>query len=171
MKVRRQFVRREAESLRNRFFPEILPVPVEELAQKLGFKIKRKFDDSSISGFLVRNGSDVVIGVNPTQSPLRQRFTIAHEIGHALLHQQENVYIDKRFRSSLSSEGVDVDEKEANLFAAELLMPSLNLKNDLLQGSALDLEEDERIVELAKSYQVSRQAMNNRLNYLGYLGL
>ena len=72
-------------------------------------------------------------------------------------------------RSPESARGEDNDEKEANLFAAELLMPAIFLEQDL-QGEDLDLLGDSEFLEkLAKKYKVSIQALTFRLAYLGYI--
>gem|GEM_PF-4555697 len=56
---------------------------------------------------------------------------------------------------------------EANLFAAELLMPSHFIASDLRRVRVLDLHDEEHITELAELYQVSNQAMTIRLGQLG----
>ena len=74
-------------------------------------------------------------------------------------------------RSPESATGEDNDEKEANLFAAELLMPASFLRRDL-RGEDLDLLEDSDFLErLAEKYKVSVQALTFRLAYLGYITL
>ncbi len=60
---------------------------------------------------------------------------------------------------------------EANLFAAELLMPVQFLQEDLKRLGELDLLHDEKVAKLARLYQVSNQAMAVRLSHLGYLGI
>ena len=113
----------------------------------------------------------MVIGVNRDQATVRQRFTIAHELGHLLLHEYSRVHVDRgfrvRLRSGLSSEGTDRDEMEANRFAAELLMPIEFLQADL-EKREFDLADDSEFQTLAKRYGVSTQALAIRLNGLGY---
>jgi Zn-dependent peptidase ImmA (M78 family) len=64
------------------------------------------------------------------------------------------------------------DEREANLFAAELLMPAKFLQKDL-SGQNLDLLEDEGVLlhKLARKYKVSTQALSFRLANLGHIKL
>ena len=71
-----------------------------------------------------------IIGVNSLHHPNRQRYTIAHELGHLELHRQlitSEVHVDKGFpvlmRDPKSATGTELHEIEANQFAAELLMP------------------------------------------------
>ena len=123
-----------------------------------------------------KRSTGAVIGANKSHHPYRQRFTIAHELGHFLLHEGQDVHLDEsrgafrvNLRSPESARGEDNDEKEANLFAAELLMPAIFLEQDL-QGEDLDLLGDSEFLEkLAKKYKVSIQALTFRLAYLGYI--
>ena len=63
------------------------PVPVERIAASHGIQIVRSVAEWNESGFLLRDNSRIIIGINPRNSPKRQRFTIAHELGHWLLHE------------------------------------------------------------------------------------
>jgi Zn-dependent peptidase ImmA (M78 family) len=92
--------------------------------------------------------------------PNRQRFTIAHELGHLLLHKDE-VHIDRAFRNSISSQAIDANEIEANRFAAELLMPFHLLKNEDI--SNIDVEDESSLRDLARKFKVSLQAMTLRV--------
>lgn len=153
------------------------PVAVAAIATSLGIRVQYEPAEEDLSGFLLRDLSyqKTLIGVNQSHPPNRQRFTIAHELGHFLLHEQEKLHVDRRFQVKLrdgnSSKGENEEEKEANLFAAELLMPMQFLQQDLAEVEALDLEGDATISELAKKYEVSAQAMAFRLAYLGYIQL
>lgn len=113
-----------------------------------------------------------VIGVNSVDAPVRQRFTIAHEIGHFILHKDEALHVDEKsligLRDRKSSLAVDEREIEANQFAAELLMPATFLQKDILNLPD-DIEVEEAITKLAHRYQVSTQAMTFRLTALGCL--
>src|SRR3954470_4270018 len=68
-----------------------------------------------------------IIGINSSHPETRKRFTIAHEMGHLVLHQLDQVHVDKQFlvklRDDISSQAIDPHEIEANAFAAALLMP------------------------------------------------
>ena len=103
------------------------PIDVEAIAASLGVRVERADLGDDVSGVLVRRGGQAVIGVNWTHHPSRQRFTIAHELGHFLLHAA-GTYIDKgthaRFRNEQSGSGTDREEVEANAFAAALLIPA-----------------------------------------------
>lgn len=63
------------------------PIDVLAHAKLAGAQVVRHhFDDGDISGMLYRDDTRTVIGLNSTQSPTRQRFTVAHELGHLKLH-------------------------------------------------------------------------------------
>ncbi len=97
---------------------------------------------------------------------LGHRFTIAHELGHALIHKSENHhYKPVRFRSDSISLDEKKLEQEANQFAAWLLMPENELLNELANKDSIS--EDE-IRDIAKKFNVSFSAMNYRLSDLGY---
>ncbi len=149
------------------------PVPVERIARAEGVRIYLKSLKGDISGFLYRDAQESVIGVNTHHPRARQRFTLAHEMGHFLLHAGEKVHVDHGFeillRNDRSAKGVDDDEMEANLFAAELLMPKAFLMKDLADVESVDINDDRSIGELAKRYSVSVQALMIRLTALGYV--
>ncbi len=125
-----------------------------------------------ISGVLVVEGNSGTIGYDPTQAPVRQRFTIAHEIGHFVLHTSTSgVFIDKRYtavfrRDQDSATGEHLEEIQANQFAASLLMPEDLLLSEL-RNHHFDLGDEQGLRELADRFQVSAQAMSIRLSGLG----
>ena len=102
-----------------------------------------------------------------------------HELGHYLLHEGEQVHLDTspdsftiNLRNLESSKGENNDEREANLFAAELLMPAELLREELESVGDIELLGSSEFLEkLAKKYKVSVQALTFRLAYLGYIKL
>jgi len=170
--------RRAAEQSATRLLDEsdcaTLPIPVEQLARACGALVNyQPFDAEDISGLLFRKpGQAPVIGVNSANSLVRQRFTIAHELGHLRLHKGELI-LDRlarvNFRDSTSSAATDTQEIEANAFAATLLMPQPLIEEQLQVQARRRQQGDEQLVEtLAKQFQVSRAAMEYRLINLGY---
>lgn len=139
------------------------PTPVENLVKDYGISLL-KGDLGDVSGLIVREGSSVTIGINSTQSPARMRFTIAHEFGHFLLHEGISSHVDHNyrinFRSSESSMATDVEEIEANFFAASLLMPKQFL---MAKNSIEALDDDTGVSRLARDFKVSQHAMSLRL--------
>src|SRR5258708_15060820 len=176
MAVRRRHIRQQAEALLTKFKVGGGHVQVEEIARSLGIDIKLDKVDDDLSGFLVRDGKSkrTVIGANKSHHPHRRRFTIAHELGHYLLHKGQKVYLDENrgaftvnLRNSESAKGEDPEEREANLFAAELLMPAKFLKQDLYEQDLDLLGDSDVLAKLAKKYEVSVQALTFRLANLG----
>ena len=159
-------IRREVQALLDKANVNASPVPVEAIATMLGARIVKYDFNNEVSGILIRKGADIVIGVAKEQSKTRQRFTIAHEIGHLILHEGEEIHVDKDFRvklrSQISSAAIDVDEIEANTFAAALLMPEALLMKDI-KKLEIDFDDASQIDNLAKRYNVSGQAMTFRL--------
>ena len=155
------------------------PVPVNRVAKAEDIKILLQNAEDDIAGFIVRDRQRqrVVIGVNGKHHRNRRCFTTAHELGHYFLHPGEDVHVDKSrhalridFRDRDSSAGTRDTEKEANLFAAELLMPSRFLQRDLEGMRTLDLlTNDQALTKLARKYKVSTEALTFRLAYLGYI--
>lgn len=141
------------------------PIDVELLAEELGLDVSYEHLPDDASGFLYVDDDFGMIGVHSLHSDARQRFTIAHEIGHFLLHDFDTVHVDKRFimRDAKSSTAEDDREIEANWFAAELLMPNQWIREDVEELGGIDLENDEEIEELADKYEVSNAAMQYRL--------
>ena len=147
-----------------------LPVDVEAIARRLLIAVRRQELEEHISGVLIIKGSGAVIGVNSGHHLHRQRFTIAHEIGHERLHREAaHLFVDAApvfFRDEQSAAGVDAQEREANAFAAELLMPETVLR-DLVGRRPIDVFDDAAVRRLASQFEVSPQALTIRLSRLG----
>jgi Zn-dependent peptidase ImmA (M78 family) len=102
------------------------PVSVEAIAASVGAAVQKVDLKDNLSGFSYPKGPQRTIGVNLRHAHVRQRFTIAHELGHLLMHTQDLHYdrqFSMQFRSEISAHGTDPKEVAANAFAAELLMP------------------------------------------------
>ena len=158
--VRRKHIRAIVEGLLAKHHVRSGPVPVEGIARALGIDVRQEPADDDLAGFLVRDvrRKRTVIGVNRHHHPNRKRFTIGHELGHFLLHEQEHIHVDResagfrvKLRDGRSSDGTDVEEKEANLFAAELLMPARFLEHDLTSKKAFSLLDENAITPLRRS--------------------
>lgn len=135
-------------------------VDVEEIAKALGLAIIREAMDDDISGFLEKRLSGWVLGVNAYHHPLRQRFTIAHEVAHFVLHRgQQTQFEDQTFARRSSSR--NPMEREADAFAAELLMPEDQVRSAIRNGNR-------SLNDLASEFGVSSLAMKYRLQALKY---
>jgi Zn-dependent peptidase ImmA (M78 family) len=152
-----------------------IPVPVEEIAKTLGARLAYKPLDKELSGMVYIKAGVPIIGVNSLHSRNRQRFTVAHEIAHLVLHRKlitESVHVDKGFtesfrlnRDSRSSIGTQQIEIDANQFGAALLMPRKHLEALLFQAD-LDIEDEEGLEELARKFKVSKAALQYRIRNL-----
>jgi Zn-dependent peptidase ImmA (M78 family) len=154
------------------------PIPVELIAYRRGLRVDPFDLGDDVSGVLVISDGKGVIGYNSTHSLARRRFTIAHECGHYEMHRDDGqLFIDKRyidkqyfiaFRDGRSSTGEDKQEREANAFAAALLMPENILQREI-EKRYFDLADESTLDDLAELFQVSQQAMMYRLLNLGIL--
>ena len=162
---------RAARSLLEEHAIETIPVPIERIARSRGIRVEYAPLDDELSGLAHIRDDVPIIGVNSLHAPNRQRFTLAHELAHILLHRDElerAVHVDRGSlrRDALSAEGVDPIEIEANAFAAELLMPARLLILEL-ERHPVDLEDDAAVAALAKRFRVSDAAMRYRLISIG----
>jgi hypothetical protein len=139
------------------------PVKVGELAEELGLKVVRAPLQPKISG-LIQPSPDARSGfqikVNKYEVPERQRFTVAHEIAHFLLHRGDigaGVVDSIMYRSSLTSR----KETEANRLAAEIIMPANEVARELRRLGGV--RTDSVAEELAAIFRVSVPAMKVRL--------
>lgn len=147
------------------------PIDVEAIAHAQGLQVVRRFLETNTSGLLIRNGDAAVLGVNSSNHPRRQRFTIAHELGHYLLHQGRPLLVDSTVRinkrDDLSSTATNREEIEANAFAANILMPpDLIFAAVAASPGALLRNPEQLAVHLARQFEVSEQAMSFRLHNL-----
>ncbi len=148
-------------------------IDVESIARGLGAEVIRERLGGDVSGLLVRQEGRVIIGVNESHAPARQRFTIAHELGHFVLHEGRPLVVDRariNLRDSRSSLATDLEEIEANSFAAELLMPRTQVLRTFRGLADAGAISHERVIrDLAHGFGVSDQAMEYRLVHLGLL--
>lgn len=167
-----------ANQLLTRYNLYSIPVDVESLTAALHLDIVEHDLNQEISGLLITAANKSTIGINSNNSPTRRRFTIAHEVGHYVLcHQREGIFIDKPdnlytiiYRDQNSSTGEYLQEREANAFAAALLMPK-ELIHSCLKNTKFDFEDPnlDVISRLAEKFEVSNQAMGFRLSNLNLL--
>ena len=147
-------------------------IDVEKIARNMGLKIIVDDLGKNVTGVLFIKNGQGVIGYNPDEntSNVRKRFTIAHELGHYILHRLDNnIFVDKKEfkavfrRDHNSTTGEHKQEREANAFAAALLMPEHLLIKEINKKS-FDLGGDNDIINtLASKFEVSTQAMAYRI--------
>lgn len=146
-----------------------VPVPVEALARSLEATLTFEAYDGDVSGMLYRTEDQAVIGVNSSHAPTRQRFTIAHELGHLVMHKGQEMFIDRFARVNWRNGESNREEMEANAFAAELLMPRKFVEQHVekVVAARKHVSPQDLVDELARSFRVSPEAMSYRLSNLG----
>lgn len=148
----------------------VIPAPVVSVAKELGLTVSEinmpQYEGITPSGILTQIDGKWTILLKVDDSPTRKRFTIAHEIGHFLIHSSISTFILDDFPAgeTFYRDGLDNDkEKEANYFAACLLMPSGEV-NRLWQSG-----EFKNPGEMANKFNVSEVSMTYRLKNLGLI--
>ncbi|WP_444931656.1 ImmA/IrrE family metallo-endopeptidase [Microbulbifer sp. SSSA002] len=139
------------------------PINISDLAAALGIAVRYEplADDQSGSLKKCPKTERWVMTINSLHHPHRQRFTIAHEIGHRIKHaEQQNDFSDKIFFRNGETNRIEV---EANQFAAELLMPENSFRNYIKNNSA-------KVEDIAKYFKVSSMAVRYRAKKLGMSG-
>lgn len=142
------------------------PVDVDRLAHALGAEVFYEEMEDNVSGLLIREGGSAPakIAVNSSHHRNRQRFTLAHEIAHLVLHasRKKELWVDHEyyFRTVNAQNGDQRVEVEANRFAAELLMPKELVHASIDSDKPLS---DLDVARLALKFAVSEQALMWRL--------
>lgn len=152
--IRSRLAREKANNILKMYKIQLPPVDIKDIAKKLGFEIVLFPFPDTISAVIRIESDKKIIGVNQKHSETRQRFSIAHELGHYLsghenFSHEHDIFVD---RDKKYLDPHHRDEEEADEFAAEILMPAGMLKKDVMENK-LDA------ATLAKKYNVSEQAM------------
>ncbi len=123
-----------------------LPVPIDNIAEFKGYEVHllESFDEE-LSALVDRE--DKCIMINKKHHPVRQRFSIGHELGHICLgHPPEH---------DSSKEEIKLYNAEADTFAAELLIPLERLK--------IEIKKIKDFKSLADIFKVSEQAITIKI--------
>lgn len=143
---------------------DVAPVRLSELAKAFGIPVKAATLAPGISGEIRPDENGFVIRINRHDPAKRQRFSVAHELAHFLLHADQigtGIADDVLYRSSLS----DRREAQANRLAADILMP-----DDLVRQQVEAAHEKgvgDLVLFLAEEFAVSEAAMRIKLDQLG----
>ena len=108
--------------------------------ERLGYKLIRyPLGENADLGFTLTRDNDIIIFTNTSNRLSREIFTLAHEIGHVVLHVDGSTsFIDDHI--TLSGRSTDEKEQEANYFAACLLMPADDVER-FLDFELIDFEK------------------------------
>jgi len=139
-------------------FQDVPHVRLAELAQDLGVPVKAATLAPGVSGEIRPSGEEngFIIRINRHDPAKRQRFTVAHELAHFLLHRDEigaGIEDDVLYRSTLS----DRREQQANRLAADILMPESQLIE--AREAAEEKGVGDMVLYLADLFSVSEAAM------------
>lgn len=140
------------------------PLDIVRVVKEI-YNIKLYYNDldRDTSGFIERiTPQEWAIHVNKWENPLRQKFTIAHELAHFILHQ--NILQSGSHYDSIlyRDENTSPTEREANSFASNLLMPEDKFKQYISEGI-------NTIEKLADKFQLSISAVRYRAYKLKYI--
>lgn len=156
------------------------PIPVEEIADThFGLHVRDVAPaamreapgcpligpDEALSGLLLPSLAEIWVNADEAvQWPPRRRFTIAHELGHHVLHRtgQQSLFcrkavVDPEEKPATTRPPIPVTEQEANAFAAALLMPAPLVKR-YYERTGGDFKQ------LCKVFESSGAAMGRRLH-------
>ena len=141
------------------------PVQLEDVCATLLMPIfwRDDFPDALSAVVLTIDDGSYAIGVNNSHSLRRRRFSIAHELGHAVLRHEASYYLEYKADDVGAGDPPGyryTDEREANAFAAALLMDARWVRDDFAGGLR-------GVYDLAARYEVSEVAMGFRLTNLG----
>lgn len=149
-----------AQELLSRHWDRQLPIDPVKIATAAGVSVYGRGGWADLnypySGYYRKYDGVPSIEYNVSEPPVRQRFTVAHELGHFALGHEDTPRDAGNFQSS-----GDLRERQANKFAAELLMPASLVVHYYQNGVASSVEA------LANIFGVSKDAMGYRLINLG----
>jgi transcriptional regulator with XRE-family HTH domain len=138
------------------------PISIRDLVKGCGVRILA-WDFQDIDGLVLELDTGAVIWVNKNQASTRQRFTLAHELGHHLLRHADTFHLDLGGDLAPNATGGHPTydwraERAANEFAASLLMPA-----SMVRRAAATITD---VATLASQFKVSPAAMGFRLTAL-----
>lgn len=179
MQIDTSSIKKQAEQLIEKYALTV-PVHIFELTDLIGIKwqttnperLKKIIDKKISKKNIIQNPEDIygyfdhvtrTIYLNDKDQPItRQRFTMAHEIGHVELHEDlKNLLQTVFLRQDIFTPRNSIEE-EANYFAGYLLMPDKDLE-ERLKFAVLMTSPTEVVNTFAKTFAVSPEAMRIRL--------
>lgn len=143
-------------------------IDVKEIASMLGCTLQYEFLTSKAGS---HDFTSKIITINAFDPEYRQRFTIAHEIGHNVYDHEgvrNRITADQQFIEEDRSYADLLMERQANNFASRLLMPEKLVEEviDYLEKSEILLNGRQKTTKLAEKFNVSYISMEYRLREL-----
>lgn len=147
------FARDAARNLLRKHRIVTAPVPIYDIAAGEGYRVEEISLNDKVSGFL--KPKDKCIYINSRHHAHRKRFTLAHELGHAILFHEklkaaDFADLDKCAADANGTEARSPEDSpfertskdpydvEADEFAGELLVPRAFLKKDWAQLGSIE---------------------------------
>jgi len=137
-------------------YARTVPVDLVALCDELNIQINYEYVDENMSGSIhVSEEGNYTITVNARDTWTRQRFTIAHELGHFLFHRSkigDGIYDNRLYRHGSDRPNRKIDQKDetqANSFAANLLMPAWFMRQEAARGMSSQELADLMVVSVA----------------------
>lgn len=181
-------LRKRADNFLRTYNPKgTIPVPIEEIVEfKFGIDIipiPGLHQGYEIDGFISSDLSAISVDQFVYESrPGRYRFTLAHELGHAVLHRQvyeaaafSTIKEWKRFIEDIDLQDYEWLEWQAYAFAGLILVPPVPLKKKFAEAvhqanaAGLSIRKVGDVAKLyiaswlAKEFDVSSQVIEKRL--------
>ena len=150
------------------------PVEIVRICKENGLTVFEEYLDADVSGLIVvdkkewpKYKTNQFIIVNLTESAVRRRFTIAHELAHFILHRNGNSLYAHRDMVADGTIKKSV-EQEANYFAANVLMPEklIREKAEELKDSVWGKLPNFVLIKEIADYFVVSEAAEVRLKQL-----
>lgn len=142
----------------------VVPVKLGAIAKDLGVEVVLSSLPLSISGEISKLNGRYQIKINRHESKQRQRFTLAHELAHFLLHRDVIDGMGGKLTDNVlyRSGAAEHIEYEANRLAAQIVMPENALQDAFKQYGGENLSET-TVELLAEQFGVSKAAMEIRM--------
>lgn len=158
-------------------YREDYPVDIENLIANVGLFLDPEADlPAGISGHIKCEDGAYVIRANRNEHIYRRRFTMAHELGHFVLHRSildraggvndSTMYRTEKSAPLYNMHIQPIHEQQANSFAANLLMPT-ELVKEVWNAEAENEQGPPTLTEMHRAFHVSPSAMRWRLKNLG----
>lgn len=146
-----------AEEVLNRYFSsgktieEAVPISINDIVKFLEVELSVDYIEPGLSGEAEIRSNIALIKVSQLEPVVRQRFMLAHELGHILMHSREDA---PKLRDTVMKSNL-IEDRQADKFAVELLMPSGFIR---YFGPRVGYSTE----ELALLFRVSFSVMANR---------